>query len=297
MNLIKMLAIALLFAISDVDACQRYTAYADNRNGTITDPRTQLVWQKCYYGQTWNGSSCQGDVREIAWFQAMRWAKANRFLEKHDWRIPTRAEFETIIDPGCTWDGSGRIAPIVTTDLAQIKSIGGYSENRNWKSYFNVWSSDTTYENSDGKIDEFKMKFYSQPNYAYFFSEQGSYSTVFYPTSKMLNHYARLVRSPDKKASLLFEAKVKREAVVSAEVNYNKQTDSLDAAQRAGIRAAPQTGHGGIRDTYRFETTRDIQVTCNDAFKGTISPMDTGGWWYSGRRYEAEYAAAQAVCR
>ena len=69
------------------------------------------------------------------------------------------------------------------------------------------------------------------------------------------------------------------------------------ASQPTSRRVETQVGHGGIRDTYRFEISRDIQVTCNDGFKATISPMDTGGWWYSGRRYEAEYAAAGAVCQ
>jgi len=82
--------------------------------------------------------------------------------------------------------------------------------------------------------------------------------------------------------------------------DYAQQRSKLEARKNAenerNRQSRPQTGHGGIRDTYRFEDG-DVDVKCNDGFSFTIRRMDWGGWWYNGRSYEAEYAAAGAVCQ
>jgi hypothetical protein len=77
--------------------CLVYDGFRDNGDGTLTDPRNGLIWQKCVVGRTWNGSACSGTAQVDNWYAAMNAAKENRFLGKSDWRLPTKAEMESIM--------------------------------------------------------------------------------------------------------------------------------------------------------------------------------------------------------
>lgn len=81
-------------------ACRYFDGFKDNGDGTVTDPRDGLIWKRCAEGQTWTGSACSGDGATVSWFDAMRMAKTSRFLNKSDWRLPTKDEFSRIVgDP------------------------------------------------------------------------------------------------------------------------------------------------------------------------------------------------------
>ena len=70
----------------------------DNFNGTVTDPNTGLMWQKCNYGQEWNGTECEGDLALLNWEQALE-ATENLSLAGHDdWRLPNINELLTLVD-------------------------------------------------------------------------------------------------------------------------------------------------------------------------------------------------------
>jgi Protein of unknown function (DUF1566) len=90
------LALLLALAPSVWAQCVYFDAFKDNGDGTVTDPRSNTVWQRCALGQRWNGSGCDGEVKEIRWWDAMRAAKAERLAGKTDWRLPTKAELESI---------------------------------------------------------------------------------------------------------------------------------------------------------------------------------------------------------
>lgn len=64
--------------------------YADNGDGSVTDIRTNLTWQRCSVGQTWTGETCTGETRRINWEEAMT-------LDNDDWRLPTIEELETLV--------------------------------------------------------------------------------------------------------------------------------------------------------------------------------------------------------
>ena len=78
-------------------SCRFFDGFADNGDGTVTDPRNGLVWKRCAEGFEWNGRSCTGAVNRGNWFDSMRIAKQSRFLGKSDWRIPTKTEFESVL--------------------------------------------------------------------------------------------------------------------------------------------------------------------------------------------------------
>ncbi|MGZ5000865.1 MAG: Lcl C-terminal domain-containing protein [Methylomonas sp.] len=77
--------------------CRYFDGFEDGQNGTVTDPRNGLVWQRCAAGQSWSGSSCKGEGLEMSWWDAMQSAKDNRFLSKADWRLPTTEELKAIV--------------------------------------------------------------------------------------------------------------------------------------------------------------------------------------------------------
>ncbi|MCH8551532.1 MAG: DUF1566 domain-containing protein [Natronospirillum sp.] len=57
----------------------------------IRDLATGLEWQRCSLGQTWNGSSCNGDRSTIQWDDATDQTASGGF------RLPTKDELRTIV--------------------------------------------------------------------------------------------------------------------------------------------------------------------------------------------------------
>lgn len=74
-------------------------SYTDNGNGTIKDNSTNLVWQKCLYGQN-NDSGCSG-IGEQAYTitEATNYCQSLT-LAARKWRLPTASELESLIDYG-----------------------------------------------------------------------------------------------------------------------------------------------------------------------------------------------------
>lgn len=90
--------LALLLVLAPgVWTCTYFDAFKDNKDGTVTDPRSNTVWQRCTVGQNWNGSACTGGRNEMPWWDAMRAARADRLLGKADWRLPTQNELVAIV--------------------------------------------------------------------------------------------------------------------------------------------------------------------------------------------------------
>lgn len=68
----------------------RIGEFMNNADGTVTDTRTNLTWQRCSVGQRWTGSSCDGEATEFTWAEAMR-------LGSSGWRLPTVDELATLV--------------------------------------------------------------------------------------------------------------------------------------------------------------------------------------------------------
>jgi len=110
--------------------CNVYDGFQDNGDGTLTDPRNGLVWQKCEVGQTWNGSACSGSAVRVNWYVAMQEAKENRFLGRSDWRLPTKAEYEsvTVSRESCTLQMSRRVSARLIKEEGAILTITPYGD-------------------------------------------------------------------------------------------------------------------------------------------------------------------------
>lgn len=74
-----------------------------NKNGTVSDPHTGLMWQSCSYGQQFDVEleQCTGASASVTWEQALANASSNRFASYDDWRVPNVKELASIIEHQC----------------------------------------------------------------------------------------------------------------------------------------------------------------------------------------------------
>ncbi len=75
------------------------TNYTDNKNGTITDNYTGLIWKKCPQGMV--GNDCKsGSPSQRAWSKARVECEDLDFAGKKGWRLPNLKELQSIVDSG-----------------------------------------------------------------------------------------------------------------------------------------------------------------------------------------------------
>lgn len=67
------------------------------KGGLVKDPTTGLMWMRCSFGQTWNGSTCQGKAAQLTWEQAGNIPNHFDYSGYSDWRIPTLDELKTLV--------------------------------------------------------------------------------------------------------------------------------------------------------------------------------------------------------
>jgi hypothetical protein len=66
-------------------------------NGSeIKDKQTNLIWQRCALGQTWNGSTCIGLEKKDTWENALQAAK-----NQTGWRLPNIKELKSLVETAC----------------------------------------------------------------------------------------------------------------------------------------------------------------------------------------------------
>jgi len=107
------------------------TDYVDHGDGTASHTPTGLMWQRCAKGQTWSGGTCTSSASDYTWDQA--YALTETFANHSDWRLPTIAELESLID----YTPGSPSAPLVNATIFPATST----------SYF--WSASTVAGSSD----------------------------------------------------------------------------------------------------------------------------------------------------
>jgi hypothetical protein len=83
------------------------SSFADNQDGTVTDARSGLSWQQditVSYAPTCTAryANASAAVDSCTWEQALSYC-TSLTLAGGGWRLPTRAELETIVDFGRIW--------------------------------------------------------------------------------------------------------------------------------------------------------------------------------------------------
>lgn len=71
----------------------------DNQDGTISDPKTGLIWKKCSEGQQWDSTNnaCNGSAAFFTWQQALQHAQE----DNTNWRLPNVKELNSIVESHC----------------------------------------------------------------------------------------------------------------------------------------------------------------------------------------------------
>ena len=126
--------------------------------------KPNLVWQRCSLGQTWNGSTCDGDADSSTWIDALQAGSALQEASGGDWRLPNIKELVSL----AVYDSSESAA--VLTSTFPNTAAGSY------------WSSSLDRSSSSNRI------------YLVSFS---SFATTSSSISSSSNHYTRLVKSID----------------------------------------------------------------------------------------------------
>lgn len=87
------------------------SAYSVSNAGTVVDTRTNLMWDRCSWGQT--GANCTGTSASFNWSQmnsAVATANAQNYKGYSDWRMPDFNEIKTLIE-------SCRMNPAINTTV------------------------------------------------------------------------------------------------------------------------------------------------------------------------------------
>ncbi|BAU57354.1 hypothetical protein HH1059_06660 [Halorhodospira halochloris] len=70
--------------------------YRDNRDGTVTDIETGLMWMRCSLGQKWRDGACEQEAEIYTWHEA-RGEEGYSFAGYDDWRLPEIEELKEIV--------------------------------------------------------------------------------------------------------------------------------------------------------------------------------------------------------
>ncbi|HLF96515.1 MAG TPA: DUF1566 domain-containing protein [Methylococcaceae bacterium] len=87
--------------ISSIAATTPSARFTDHGDGTVTDGRTGLMWERCVLGQTWSGGTCTGSYATFTWSQALGAAESRAFAGHSDWRLPNIKELASIVEMKC----------------------------------------------------------------------------------------------------------------------------------------------------------------------------------------------------
>ena len=91
-------AIAEYKCRNDIIATTPNSRFKIMSNGSeVKDIKTNLIWQRCSIGQTWDGNQCVGEATAMNWKDAMNEAiKAGR-----NYRVPNIKELQSITEVAC----------------------------------------------------------------------------------------------------------------------------------------------------------------------------------------------------
>lgn len=73
-----------------------FLGFVDNKDGTVTDPRSGLMWKRCVEGMGFFNGKCNGPPKLVKGVDAKDIAKDSRFLGYSDWRLPRHSDYLSI---------------------------------------------------------------------------------------------------------------------------------------------------------------------------------------------------------
>lgn len=108
-------------AVRLVRGGEDYGALVDNGDGTVTDPRSGLMWARCALGQS-DTTRCSGDPSYLDWQDALRDARTRNTTNwkgHADWRLPNAKEMASLL-------GSPRLRPAIDAGVFRNAGSAAY---------------------------------------------------------------------------------------------------------------------------------------------------------------------------
>ena len=137
-------------SITESTPTSRFTI-SDN---TIIDNTTNLEWQRCRLGTTWdasaNGCADDGvsDNETYTWEQALEAAASNALNGGSDWRLPNIKELASIVEEACYNPAINlELFPDTPSDVFWSSSPYAYDSDFAWIVYFDDGYDDGYYRN------------------------------------------------------------------------------------------------------------------------------------------------------
>jgi hypothetical protein len=104
-------------------------SFTDNQDGTETDNKTRLIWQKCSAGQSYDGS-CSGNASIYDnWNDALDYCNNLSLASQMDWRLPNIKELDTLmeLDPAIFPESNAAAYWSSTTYAGVFNTLWGYA--------------------------------------------------------------------------------------------------------------------------------------------------------------------------
>jgi Protein of unknown function (DUF1566) len=268
-------------------ACSFFDGFSDNADGTLTDPRNSLTWQRCAIGQNFNSGSCEGDGISLDWFSAMKTAKESEFRGQKDWRLPTIDELKKIVGnyDGCK-DNTLRQSAYAVSRLfgypnASVVSNTFYDKEEKWSS-IRVLSFVTGNAQWITRTD----------------AKDG------YDTNDVRHQYGVTYLVRDSLSKNKNDAYRYFTAEYSNMANYRNQKSASDVQyqKRQQQTQSSNVGRGGLRELVWLDGTKAHAARCNngssDVFERTALGQYCGGSSADGFKcFSTPSLTAQHICK
>ncbi|MBV6493239.1 MAG: hypothetical protein LDLANPLL_01255 [Turneriella sp.] len=117
--------------------------YTDNGDGTVTDSRTNLRWQKCFMGRNNDASCSDAAAADIdTWVNAIAYCEGltlGSFGNSLNWRLPSKNELVSIVD-------RSRSSPAIdTAAFPATVSTSYWSSSTHVSTFTNAWNVSFAY--------------------------------------------------------------------------------------------------------------------------------------------------------
>jgi hypothetical protein len=138
------MTIAQICQTANIAATTPSNRFTMNKDGTVSDTKTGMIWKKCSEGQS--GANCEsGNATTYSWQDALQHAQSvnnSGFAGYKNWRLPNIKELNSIVEEMCD-SPSINLGVFPNTQIDRYWTSSAYSNSLNnaWRVNFSYGSS------------------------------------------------------------------------------------------------------------------------------------------------------------